>query len=324
MNPAAAGSSRRGSFIRRTALTVWFLLSAVIACSWGSRPASGTLTPALQLVDTSGQGYYANAHPYVEDPLEQLVERIPGLKTIQPASDQQALPMILAKTGKNVNDFLHDIVDLVAQEEVTEQKLDAKGIVKSSQHFRYNYLILPRRDEFIQTLEEYRTDLQGNHAEQVGLDKGYFLTSGFALGCIHFHPDFRSDSSFRYLGDEVIGQRNAYVVAFAQRPGRASYTINAQGEWGSVVILVQGIAWVDRDSFQIVRIWTDLLAPRDDIELTRQTTEETFREVQIRDIPIPLWLPSEVDVYVVNKGHTLRNEHRYTNYERFRVAIKIN
>lgn len=319
-SPTATGSNHPSDLPRRSALISCLLLSGVIAGAWGSRPTNGS--GALQLVDTSGQAYYANAHPYLEEPLEQLVERIPELKTLQPAPDQQALPMILAKTGNNVNDFWHDVVDLVAHEEITKQQLSSKGAVKSSQHFSYSYLI--RRNELTLTLEEYRTDLQGNRTEQAGLDKGFVLTSGFALGCVHFHPGVRSDSTFRYLGDEVIGPRNTYVVAFAQRPGQASITVNARGKWGSVPILVQGIAWVDKNSFQIIRMRTDLLAPRSDIELVRQTTEETFSEVQLRDLAIPLWLPSEVNVYVVSKGHTFRNEHRYTNYERFRVSIKIN
>lgn len=322
-SPKATGSYHPRSLPGRTALISCVLLSAVIAGSWGSCRTNETLVDAFQLVDTSGQSYYANAHPYLEEPLAQLVERIPELKTLQPAQGQQALPMILAKTGKRVKDFMLDVVDLVAHEEVTHQTFGAKGTVKSSQHFRYSYLILPRSDEFTQTLQEYRTDLQGNRVEQVGLDKGYFLTSGFALLWLHFHPNVRPDSTFRYLGDETIGPRDTYVVAFAQRPGQASITIATRGQWGSVPMLVQGIAWVDKDNFQIIRMRTDLLAPRSDIELVQETTEETFSEVQLREIAIPLWLPSEVDVYVVFKGHTFRNEHRYTNYERFRVYTKI-
>lgn len=321
--PTAIGSYHPRCLPRRTALISSVLFSTIIAGSWGSRPTNETLAGALQLTDTSGQSYFANAHPYLEEPLAQLVGRIPELKTLQPAPDQQALPMILGKTGKRVKDLMQDMVDLVAQEEVTLLKLKTKGAIKSSQHFRYSYLILPRSDEFTLTLQEYRTDLHGNRVEQEGLDKGYFLTSGFALSWLHFHPDVRSDSTFRYLGDEALGSRSTYVVAFAQHPGQASIIINLKGEWGAVPILVQGIAWLDKNSFQIVRMRTDLLGPRSDIDLVRDTTEETFSEVHIKEIAIPFWLPSEVDVYIVFKGHAFRNEHRYTNYERFRVYTKI-
>ena len=322
-SPTATGSYRLRFLSQRTAMVSFVLLSAVIAGSWGSRPRNVNQIDVLQLVDTSGQSYYANAHPYIGEPLEQLVERIPELRTLQPAPDQQALPIILARTGEKVHDFFRDIVDLVAQEEIIEEKLNAKRAVTSDQHFRYSYLILLHRDEDPQRLEEYRTDSKGKRVEPEGFDKGFPVTSGFALKCIHFLPTLRSESTFRYLGDEVIGPRNTYVVAFAQRPGQATITSTASGEWGTVPILVQGIAWVDKNSFQIIRMRTDLLAPRSDIGFVQQTTEVTFSEVQLQEIATPFWLPRDVNISAVFRGHIFRNEHRYTHYERFRVSIKI-
>jgi len=89
-------------------------------------------------------------------------------------------------------------------------------------------------------------------------------------------------------------------------------------------VFVQGIAWVDQDSFQIIRLRTDLLGPPADVGLTRQTTEVTFDEVRLPDVEEALWLPKSVDVYAVFNGQAFRNEHRYSNYERYRVSVKMN
>jgi hypothetical protein len=319
----ATGSDHSCSLRQLTALISFVLLGTAIAGSWDSRPTKATPASAFQLVDTSGQNYYANAHPYLEKPLEQLVQLVPALRTLQPAADQRALSMVLARTSAKVEDFFQEVVDLVAHEEITQERLSPKGSVKSSRHTRYNYLILIHRDEITPRIEEYRTDLQGNRAEQEGLDKGYSVVSGFALKCIHFLPSLRSGSTFLYLGDEVIGPRNTYVVAFAQQPGQSRFTGTLRWEGRTVPILVQGIAWVDKDSFQIIRMRTDLLAPRSDIGLVQETTELTLGEVQLPDLPKPLWLPRDVNVYSVFKGQIFRNEHRYTNYERFRVSVNI-
>jgi len=133
----------------------------------------------------------------------------------------------------------------------------------------------------------------------------------------------RRDSTFLYLGDERMGSRNTYVVAFAQRPGQATISSTVRWSGRTVPILVQGIVWVDQDSFQIIRIRTDLLAPRNDIGLTRQTTDLTLSEVKLPDLATPLWLPSDGKVYLVFKGQTFRNEHRYADYRHFGVSIKI-
>jgi hypothetical protein len=120
-----------------------------------------------------------------------------------------------------------------------------------------------------------------------------------------------------------MGSRNTYVVAFAQRPGQATISSTVRWSGGTVPILVQGIVWVDQDSFQIICTRTDLLAPRNDIGLTRQTTDLTLSEVKLPDLATPLWLPSDVKVYLVFKGLTFRNEHRYADYQHFGVSIKI-
>ena len=97
-------------------------------------------------------------------------------------------------------------------------------------------------------------------------------------------------------------------------------------------LLMQGVAWVDKTSFQIVRIRTDLLAPRPDVQLERQTTELTLNKVQLLDVATPFWLPKEVKVYLgIRKvepdgAHfelNYRNEHHYDDYRRYRVSVRM-
>lgn len=282
--------------------------------------AAGSWDALAQKSSGDDQSYYKDAHPYLEEPLEKFVLQFPELKTLQPATDQQPLAMILDKTGDNVRAFFRDIVDLTADEEITQEKLSSNGTIKASQHNHYSYVILTHREELFPHIEEYRTNLPGVRAAKVGADNGYAVDRGYALECGHFSPQRRSESTFLFLGDEMIGPRNSYVVAFAQRPGHASPGRVSGGNW-SVAVLVQGIAWIDKESFQIIRLRTDLLAPRPEVGL--MTTELTLGEVQLADLTAPLWLPSEVSVHTEMRGKIYRNEHKYTNYKRFGVSIKI-
>jgi hypothetical protein len=300
---------------------------AVIGGSWGSSQTSGTPNSVTAIEDTSTQSSYANAHSYVEQPSQQLVKLIPELKHLQPAPDQQALPEILHKTGLRVNDFFSNIVDLVAHEKITQAKLGRGAAVTASQDTHDNYLLVLRSDEGRRRLDEYRMDSKGSHLEQVGLDEGYIITSGFAMSCTYFSTVMQAHTAFRYLGDERIDKHNTYVVAFAQRPYEthsAGDTEDVRVQHGKTVhILVQGIAWVDKNDFQIVRLRADLLAPRPEIGLDRQTTDVTFSEVRLRDIAAPLWLPSAVKVYTRVHGHNFENEHHYTDYQRYRASAKV-
>ena len=277
--------------------------------------------PGLALADASN-AVYANAHPYLDWPLEQLTGRIPELKTLQPAPNQQQLPVILQNMGRSVDDFVHNIVDLIAHEDVTQEKLDAKGKIKAKERVQDDYLILHHGYEWGASAE-YRMDDKGNRLGPIGLEKGYLVTSGHALSSIAFSTVAQPQSRFRFLGEEKIGSQDAYVLGFAQRPEATFTTVMAGTGGNEVEMLMQGILWVDKNRFQILRMRSDLLAPNAEIGLDRLTTEVAFEEVRLQDVPKPLWLPITVSVYMEINKEKYRNLHHYTKYRRYRVSVKI-
>jgi hypothetical protein len=280
----------------------------------------GTLNSAP--ADSSDQIDYASA-PYMDLPLAQLVERIPELKSLQLAPDQQDLPTILQKMGGRVDDFVRNIGDLIAHEDVTQERLGADGETKAKERFQDNYLILPHGFEWGASAE-YRMDDNGNRLGSIGLSNGYMVTSGHALSCMSFSSVAQPQSSFRFLGEEKIGSRDTYVLGFAQRPGEATFTTTITGPDGTNAgMLTQGILWVDKNSFQIIVLRSDLLAANKEIRLDQLTTEVTFGEVHLQEIPNPLWLPDEVDVSIEIGHQKFRNVHHYTDYRRYRVSVKI-
>ncbi len=296
--------------------------------------------------DTNPQSYYANAHPYSEESLERLRELVPELKGIQPSPDQNGLPMILQHEGQRVDSFFLDTPNLIADEYVREQEIRSIGPDYSigadystgadhsiavdylAQEIRDEYLILLHGDRNEAKFDEYRMDKKGKRINELSTGSPFrsrfFVTHGFALSCVYFSMAFQSESTFRYLGEQRIGSQNTYVVAFAQRPGHATMTETVRGAGHSVVqMLVQRVAWVDKSNFQIIKIQTDLLAPRPEVGLDRQTTEVTLSEVRLRDIPSPLWLPKVVKVDIRFDGLNFRNEHHYANYRQYRVSSKM-
>ena len=310
-----------------TVLLVSFLLPLVAPLDFFLRahasPAATAASAHPCQLDRRSQLLYVNAHPYLENSPDQLIQRFPELHDLRPSADQHDLDRILSNTSRRVQSYFDSLVDLVAQEEIDQQRLNAKGAVKEKQHRRYSYIILLNRDETPTQFEEYRTDSQGNPVDQSGPNSGFNTTSGFALICAHFLPDNLPDSTFRYLGSELLDSHNTYVVAFAQLPDRASLTNFVSGEWGSEPFLVQGIAWVDQNTFEIIHIRTDLLAPRNDVGLAVQSTEVTFSEVQLPDSSLPLLVPYHVTVSSKYRGNAYRNDHFYSDYRRFHVSVKM-
>jgi len=266
------------------------------------------------------------------------MKRIPQLKELRPAQSQRELPAILRKAGERVDDFFHHITDLTAHEEISLARLrQEKPFIRpelTGENVRDSYLILRHGGQNRVEILEYRMDAKGDNFDQEVIKQGYLVTSGFALSCNYFSTGYQPESTFRYLGEEKIGPEDTYVVGFAQQPAKATLSVTTKGRNGGLAhMLVQGVAWIDKSSFQIVRMRTDLLAPRKDVGLNQQTTEVTLSKVKLAEIEAPLWLPSSVKVYVEFTTHdgnydeyyelSYRNEHRYSDYQRYRVSSKI-
>ena len=291
--------------------------------------------PYAQLNKSDQKNRDTEFHPYLQLPLNQLVKRIPELKGISPAADQQELAMILRRTGATVDEFFLNIVDLIAQEEITQGKLVSVtvnggmpgGTIESKARVRASYLILRHVDGSRAEVDEFRMNDKGNRMDEIGLNKGFFMTSGFALSSVHFSSAIQWDSRFLHLGDQKIRGKETYVIAFAQLPSEARNTVTMKAEGVKVQIFIQGLAWVDKSNFQILQMRTDLLSPQQDIGLDEQTTEITFSEVRFSDVAIPLWLPRDVNVYMKftfgAPVQIFRNVHHYSDYRRYRVSIKM-
>jgi hypothetical protein len=286
-------------------------------------------------------------HPYLELPLTQLMKRIPQLKGIEPAPNQEALSMILRQTGKQVDTFFAHLADLIAHEDITQERLGngtlAGGMpggtmLLAKQSTQDNYLILRRSGSGPPRIEEFRMDTKGNRLDETTPEKNFFITSGFALTSIHFATAFQFDSRFLYLGNQKIGGHDTYVVAFSQMPSEARVAVTMRDRDGSNIrLLTQGIAWVDKESFNIRQLRTDLLEPQPKIGLAEQTTTITYSEVRLA-ATAPLWLPHDVSVYIKFTelppvgasdlgsrlmDQTFRNIHHYSKYLLYRVSSEM-
>jgi len=255
---------------------------------------------------------------------EELIKTIPGLKGLEPAADQSLLASILNETGKRVAESFRDLPNTVSVEQVHQEKLQRKGKIAGSQDQEFNYLWLMAPDPTGPGITEYRADKKGGTATLKGLDDGYMLTSGFTSAALYFHPFYRGDAQFRYLGRQKSEGKTYYVVAFAQHPGKARIAGGFRVNGVPKSTYFQGLAWVDARTYEIVRLRQDLLKPLPEIRLERQTTEIDFGLVRFKKLTEEFWLPQRVYVAVDWGSKRLRNEHRYSDFELFNVSATEN
>jgi len=309
------------SFMNR-AVAAGFLI-AFAAMYYGA--TSVNAGPAQrQVSDTGGQAYYEGAFTLIDLPAGDLAEALPDLSGLVPAADQEPLPRLLSKVGENVENAYRKFTEIIADEQVTRVQCGPKGRLKTVARQDFTYLIIPHHEEGQDRIEEYRIALGGKPGQS--LEAGALTTQGFAAMWALFYPGNQFESRFRYFGQQPFGDRQVNVIGFAQRPGWSSVKgfEHPQPAGQPVVVLYQGVVWIDMATNKILKMQAQLLKPRLDIKLELQTTEIRFGEVHISDAAsTSLWVPLQVTVTTVWSGQVLRDEHLYSNYKLPGSSTKI-
>jgi len=258
----------------------------------------------------------------LNQPPDTLVHAMPELRGMQPAANQDELPMVLAKTGEDVRSFFQNISNTMSEEQVRETRLGKKGETKDLLEEKFQYLLLTTPQKWGVDLEEYRTDKNGDRTAPKGLSEGLMLTSGFVSASLMFHPSYQAGASFRLLGRQDVAGHHCHVIAFAQKPEKPKMIEGFNTDQETVMVLLQGVAWIDQDTYKLIRLRSDLLTPQPIIRLERQTTEITYEPVQFKQLAMAMWLPSAVDVTVQWRGRTFRNSHTYSRFKLFNTEVK--
>ena len=283
---------------------------------------------------------------------EEVLKR-PELKTLQPAESQQELAGILQKVGENLEALFDNFPNTWSLETVQSQDcnringmdallrgaspLGATGdyidsdACKPISKSRFHYMLLPHTGDDEMALNEYRTNEQGDAIPDQHVTVGNMLTphqgnivsTGFASVILNFYPVIRTGCRFRYLGRQMLGGQETDVVGFAQIPNEEARVTVASIENKVAGILIQGLAWIDVSNHDILRIQTNLLARRHDVDLDQVTTVIDFGKVHLADTPTTLRLPTKIVVDTRVHSQNFRNIHEYSDFKLFRVESHI-
>jgi hypothetical protein len=285
---------------------------------------------------------YADAQPYKDDPIATMKLKVPQLDGLKADASQAELPTILNKAGAVIVAQMPRVPNLIAQEEVAQEAVTTTRISNSGARGtsawsgvagmsssapdalvpqtwrRFEYLILAKHlDDGGTVFGESRKDLDKKDREAA--PRGI----GFGSLWLMFIPANQGESRFRYLGTQSVEKHPTYVVAFAQDPKLVKVPGVIETESGQTPLLYQGVAWIDQETYKIVRIRTDVLAPLPKIKLWQATSTVSFSEVEIPKFDARLWLPKTVEITWDLGGNRLGELHRYSNYRLFAATSRI-
>jgi hypothetical protein len=279
--------------------------------------------PTIQLTPAEIE-IYKSAHTLIDWTPRQIRD-CPFLHKLCVAGSQDQLPMVLERVGQTVALLFHDFPRIACDEVVVSEASAGapRGTLGGTKRRKFRYIAIPRSLGDFQGFEEYRTDLKGNRADAASLSDFFMITSNFISTCLYLSPVDQRTSYFRLLGIQPTRDRKCHVVGFAQEPERVRRVGMFKFRDQHVVVLLQGLAWIDSETLQILRITTWLLAPRMDIGLSSHASTVDFYPVRLSGSERVLWLPRDVTVVTNYRGIWFSNTHHYSNFKLFRVESMI-
>lgn len=223
---------------------------------------------------------------------------------------------VLEGAGKRIQEFVSNVDRYTATESLVHQSIDKWGLASDSQARKYGYVAaITEMKPGIFNVEEYRS---------VGEFPGGVETKGFPALALIFHP--HNTGNFE-MACEGLAQRAgglAWQVHFSQRADRPNtmkrYRLGVQGQ--SYPVAIKGRAWFAADTYQIVRLETDLIAPMQVIRLAAERAVVEYGPVHFRERQLDMWLPQSADVYFDWQGHRVHRRHSFTDYMLFSIDDK--
>ena len=81
----------------------------------------------------------------------------------------------------------------------------------------------------------------------------------------------------------------------------------------------KGRACITTDSYNVMRIETDLISPVPQIDLQLEHLVIGYAPVQFQKRPIQLWLPENASLYIDYRGHRYQRVHSFSQFQLFSV-----
>lgn len=225
-------------------------------------------------------------------------------------SDPASNPADLAE--RQVIAYVSRLADLHCTESVLQEKLTANGHVEAKEQSRFDYLVMINggADDF--QLNESRIETPGAKRKNLPM----LVSAGFSTLLLVFHPYYRDSFELTPAADQVLDGRTVQPIAFAQISGkRTPAALVLRGR--EYPLELQGTAWIDKHSGQVVRIDATLERDMSDVGLHSLNVHAEYRSTPLGKAGGDLMLPSVAVVDVQTPRQHWRNTHVFENYRAF-------
>lgn len=277
-------------------------------------PAAADASAAAGNLSVDAAGAGADALPVPSNWLPPDVDS--SVPAVEPGATC-SVDDVVKKAGQRLSDLVSDVDRFTATESLVHESINRYGMPSAPEKRRFNYVVaIEELQHKYLNVEEFRS-VNGAPPDF----PGGVATNGLPALVLIFHPFNAGDFAMTCEGLARVSGGLAWQVHFKQRPDKPNlikrYRIGADGP--SYPVALKGRAWISSDTYQIVRLETDMVAPLPEIKLRAEHTDIEYGPVKFRDGTVSMWLPQRADVYYDWRGRRIHRRHSFSNYLLFGV-----
>jgi hypothetical protein len=233
-----------------------------------------------------------------------------------------SLDEVLQQAGKRVEEFITNVDRFAATESLKHESINKWGLAAFAETRRFDYVVSIKqyRPGYFSVLE-YRSNIYSPADFLAGIE-----TRGLPSMSLIFHPNIAGNFA---MSCEGLGRWNGtavWQVHFRQRSDKPNtiraYRISENG--ASYPVALRGRAWIATNSYQIVRMETDLVSTLPEIRLFADHTVVEYGPVRFKSQHVEMWLPQSVELYSDWRGKRMHRRHSFSNFILFSVNEKQN
>jgi Tfp pilus assembly protein PilF len=229
---------------------------------------------------------------------------------------------IIRMSGKRTEEFVANVDRFTATETVTHESIDKWGLASHKARLAFDYVVSIQevRRGWL-SVSEYR-----GHGDSLTKFPDGIASVGLSALVLIFHPYNAGNFAMTCEGLTHWNGAPAWQVYFRQRPDKPNtiriYKIGISGP--AYPVALKGRAWIAADTYQILRLETDIIAPLPEIRLAADRMAIEYGPVHFQTRKLDMWLPQNAEVYYDWRGHRTHRRHSFSNYLLFSVEDKQN
>jgi hypothetical protein len=231
-----------------------------------------------------------------------------------------ALDEVVKKAGHRIEELVSNVDRFTVTESLQHEKINKWGLESAPEKRKFDYVVSIKEVQArLFDVQEFR-----RAAGPLGDFPDGIQSNGLPTLVLIFHPYNAESFDLTCEGLTHWNGVSAWQVHFRQKPDRANnfraYKSGINGS--SYPVALKGRAWIAADSYQIVRLETDLVKAVPEIRLAAEHTIIEYGPVRFRERNVDMWLPQSAEVYSDWRGRRFHLRHSFGKYMLFSVDDK--